>query len=319
MTDENTAPSATHSASAEDPSGASLGLWGRILRRLALASGYSLARRALRQPTALEAPTDALFSPRDVVFEVPIDRCRFLYGGAYGPLAGSSAATSGWHPFVALAHELAARPDLRYEDSVLARFYQRFQPRNQVEFFFPQAVADEHRDSALARLPLDAARLPVLPWYSAVWTGKGEHGLGPEHGHQSFGPVTVEKGRLEFRRVRSTFLSIREHGYRPELASGEIIGNFILKGDDYRFLVRGGHHRLAAMAALGWNNVRVAFYKQTARSVNIEAAGLWPLVRAGIYDEGLARLFVEQLFADDHSWRARELGLLDDEKQASTR
>src|SRR5690606_10070994 len=227
----------------------------------------------------------------------------------YGPLAGTSAESTGWHPFVALATEVAERPDLRYEDSLLAKFYERFQPQNQVEFFFPRDVADEHRGSALARLGLDAHKLPVLPWHAAVWTGNGEHGLGPEHGHQSFGPVSVEKGRLEFKRVRDTFMSIKEHGYRPEMASGEVIGTFILRGDDYRFLVRGGHHRLAAMAALGWSNVRVAFDKQTARSVNLESARVWPLVRAGIYDEVLAHRFVDQLFAADQAWRARELGL----------
>lgn len=286
-------------------------LWRRLLKRLAAANGLTLARNpGRRHPVALEHPTDALFHPTGVVFEVPIERCRYLYGGSYGPVLGATPEASGWHPFVALARQLAEQPDLRYQDSVLARYYERFQPRNQVEFFFPADVAARHEGSRLASLTLDEARLPMLPWHADVMYGKGEHGLGPEHGHQSYGPVSEQKGMLEFNRVRDTFMSIRDHGYRPELASGEILGVFVLRGDEYRFLVRGGHHRLSAMAALGHPTARVTFDRSMTRSLNLEALDLWPQVRAGVYDRELAALFVEQLFTDDQHWRARELELI---------
>src|SRR5690606_12261680 len=201
-------------------------LVGRLLRRIASATGFTLVRTPpLRSVTMFDTPTDALFGPAGVVFEVPLDRCRYLYGGSYGPTLGSSAEFSGWHPFVALARQLSERPDLRYEDSVLASFYERFQPRNQVEFFFPAHVAAEHAGSRLAGLPLADGRLPVLPWHSVVTYGKGEHGLGPEHGHQSFGPVSDEKATLEVNRVPDTFYAIRDHGYRPALASGQAMGS----------------------------------------------------------------------------------------------
>lgn len=308
MTDMRASEAATRTKPASGKGGAAL--LRRVLQRIASANGFTLVRTpGLRSVTDLDSPTDALFCPEGVVFEVPLERCRYLYGGSYGPTLGSTPESSGWHPFVALAHQLAEQPDLRYQDSVLARFYERFQPRNQVEFFFPADVVAEHTHSRLAELTFADGRLPVLPWHDGVTHGKGEHGLGPEHGHQSFGPVTEAKGTLEFERVRDTFVSIRDRGYRPELASGEVLGLFVLKGDDYRFLVRGGHHRLAAMAALGHTSVRVAFDRNMARSVNVEALELWPLVRAGVYDATLARLFVEQLFAPDQQWRGRELGL----------
>ena len=285
-------------------------LWRRVLNRVAAANGFTLTRiPEHRHPIRLDRPTDALFHPVDVVFEVPIARCRYKYGGSYGPVLGSTPEVSGWHPFVALARQLADQPDLRYQDSVLARYYERFQPRNQVEFFFPADVAARHAGSHLASLTLDEARLPVLPWHVDVMYGKGEHGLGPEHGHQSYGPVSEQKGMLEFDRIRDTFVSIRDHGYRPELASDEILGVFVLRGDDYRFLVRGGHHRLAAMAALGHTTARVTFDRGMTRSLNIEELDLWPQVRSGVYDRELAALFIEQLFADDQHWRARELEL----------
>ncbi|MFO7545870.1 MAG: hypothetical protein R6W77_10285 [Trueperaceae bacterium] len=225
---------------------------------------------------------------------------------------GEDPATSGWHPFVAVLHQLAANPELRYEDSVLARFYQRFQPRNQVELLFPRDVAAAHADAALAFAPMRQGYAPLVPWQLALERGsdRGEHGLGPEHGHQSFGPVSSDKGRTEFARLRSTFVSIRDHGYQPARATGEISGLFVLRGDDYRFVIRAGHHRMAALAALGAATARVGFFHRDPRAVNAEAIRTWPLVREGIFDEELAMRFVDQLFAEDQSWRGRDLGLV---------
>jgi hypothetical protein len=260
--------------------------------------------------TRLDAPTDAIFAHHDLIFEVPLEHCRYLYGGTYGPSPGGNSTTSGWHPFVATLHELAADPGLRYEDSVLARYYERFQPRSFVELFFPRAIAEARSDAGLARLRPGNGVTPVVPWQLEVTKDRGEHGLGPEHGHQSFGPVSVEKGRLEFDRLRATFTSIRERGYRPAIADGEIAGLFLLRGSDYRFVVRAGHHRLAALAALGHDTVRVGFFKRDPRSVNVEALAAWPLVRAGVFDEDLAHRFVDQMFDVDQAWLGRETGLI---------
>lgn len=292
------------------PSGASK-LWLRTLRRLSRWSGYALVRTpAVPDVTRLDAPTDAVFAHRDFIFEVPLERCRYLYGGTYGPQVGMNPATTGWHPFVAVLHELAARPDLTYEDSVLARFYQRFQPQRQVEVLFPRDVVAALGPSELDRYPMARGFTPLVPWQPQVSQDGGEHGLGPEHGHQSFGPVSAEKGNLEFQRLRATFVSIRDRGYRPELADGEIAGMFVLRGADYRFVVRAGHHRLAALAALGHATVRVGFFKRDPRAVNVESLELWPLVRQGVYPQDLARRFVDQLFDEDQAWRGRELGLV---------
>lgn len=243
---------------------------------------------------------------------MPLGRCRYLYGGTFGPVDGEDRATSGWHPLVAVLHEFAANPELRYEDSVLATFYQRFQPRNQVEFFFPRSVASAQAGAALARAPMGHGYAPLVPWQLELESGsdRGEHGLGPEHGHQSFGPVSSEKGRSEFERLRSTYVSIRDHGYRPERAKGDIAGLFVLRGADYRFVIRSGHHRMAALAALGAATVRVGFFHRDPRAVNAEAIPAWPLVREGVFDEELAVRFVDQLFDLDQSWRGRDVGLI---------
>lgn len=285
--------------------------WRRAVRRAARWAGIAPSR-TVPDVTRLGAPTDAIYAHRDLIFEVPLRRCRYLYGGTFGPAGGEDAATSGWHPFVAVLHELAANPDLRYEDSVLARFYERFQPQSQVAFFFPRDVAADHQDAALARAPMGSGYAPLVPWQLEIEprSDRGEHGLGPEHGHQSYGPVSSEKGRKEFERLRSTHASIRDHGYHPELAKADVAGLFVLRGADYRFVVRSGHHRMAALAALGAEKVRVGFFHRDPRAVNAEAIATWPLVREGVFDEALAVRFVDLLFDEDQSWRGRDLGLL---------
>jgi len=286
-------------------------VWKRAVRRAAKWTRFAPAP-TVPDVTRLGAPTDAIYAHRDLIVEVPLARCRYLYGGTFGPVHGEDPATSGWHPFVAVLHQWSANPELRYEDSVLAEFYRRFQPRNQVEFLFPRDVAAAHADAALARAPMGAGYAPLVPWQLALEPGsdRGEHGLGPEHGHQSFGPVSSAKGRTEFTRLRSTFVSIRDQGYQPTRAGREISGLFVLRGDDYRFVVRAGHHRMAALAALGVATVRVGFFRQDPRAVNVEAVRTWPLVREGVFDEALAVRFVDQLFAEDQSWRGRDLGLV---------
>src|SRR5690606_42032168 len=126
------------------------------------------------------------------------------------------------------------------EDSVLAWFYRGSRRRNEVESWCPREVSAAQADAALARAPRGAGYAPLVPWQLALEPGsdRGEHGLGPEHGHQSFGPVSSAKGRMEFARLRATFVSIRDHGYQPARASGEISGLFVVPCDDYRLLIR---------------------------------------------------------------------------------
>src|SRR5690606_4017847 len=98
--------SARHTVSAPVKS-ASGSLWRRLLLRIASANGFTLVRTSTRRSvTPLETPPDARCEPPGVVFEVPLGRCRYLYGGAYGPALGSTPASSGWHPFAALARQV---------------------------------------------------------------------------------------------------------------------------------------------------------------------------------------------------------------------
>ena len=52
----------------------------------------------------------------------------------------------------------------------------------------------------------------------------------------------------------------KEQGYQPELFfDGYISGHFLIKGDDYRFIVTEGQHRVACLATLGYDTIRCRF------------------------------------------------------------
>lgn len=273
-----------------------------LLRRLARRLGFELrSRRA--EPAAIvdvEPASDAIYAQSDVRFRVPIGRCFYPFGYGY--------ATDAWHPFTATLLEAAGAGAYPYETSLLARYYRAFQPDTLAQLLFP-AEALAGADIS----PLDSVDItrvePYLPWFPGVALRGGEHGLDAGHGHQGYGPVSEEKGRLELERLLRTYRSVEESGYRPDLAGDDIRGYFLVRGGAYRFIVRQGLHRIAVLSALGYDSVPVRFMKGFPRAVHAADVGAWPLVRSGAFPEAWARRYVEQFFAPDVRWRARELGL----------
>ena len=251
--------------------------------------------------TPLERPTDAIYVTRSIVFEVPLADCMYPYGMAYGP--------HGWHPFVETLHAYQRDRGLTYDRSPLKAFYSAFQPHSFLDLYFPRAFADRHRESELARLTARDHQ-PFLPWDTKVVRAGGEKDLDASHGHQGFGPVSQEKGELEFARLTRTFQSIERHGYRPRGdGDGEIRGYFLTDGARARFIVRVGQHRTASLAALGRETIRVGFVRSFTRSIDAGSMDHWPLVRRGVFPRTLAREFVELMLGTDGTWIARQAGL----------
>ena len=87
-------------------------------------------------------------------------------------------------------------------------------------------------------------------------TVKQEQGVFIHH----FGPNTEEFGAGELKRLIPLYKIFKEQGYQPELFfDGYISGHFLIKGDDYRFIVTEGQHRVACLAALGYDTIRCRF------------------------------------------------------------
>lgn len=104
-------------------------------------------------------------------------------------------------------------------------------------------------------------------------------------GHNTFGPTSREKGELEFSRLVNTFNSIKNIGFYKEWEGKASISAIILysRGDkEIRYLCRSGHHRLSALAALGWHYVELQIQPHHYGGIiRREDVDYWPTVRNG--------------------------------------
>jgi len=168
----------------------------------------------------------------------------------------------------------------------LAAFYAVFQPQN---------IAQMYR---LAEGELGTGLAPwELPWLlRRRRPSRGEKGLGREHGTSYYGPCTDAKIDLEARRLAVIVESVRKRGYRQRSPQAHIAGHLMQSGDRVRFFVRGGKHRAAALAALGFDHVPVRMRDSWPRLVSRDQASHWPLVNAGEMSALLARKIFDRYF-----------------------
>ena len=199
---------------------------------------------------------------------------------------GAFALAGGWHPFVAAICE---------GPGVLTRFYGRVQPTSLGEFY---GLPDIDRPRQLGPRQ--------LPWLQQPRPYRGEKGLGPEHGISLFGPCSKEKIELEYARLAEVFESIKAHGYLPD-RFGDIIGYFLFDDGQFRFVVRGGKHRAAALAAIGRTHLPVRLKHGCVPVVSLDTLAEWPLVQTGSIAAQIARCVFERYFEWDGTQQYRRV------------
>jgi hypothetical protein len=186
----------------------------------------------------------------------------------------------------------------------LENYYASHQPRDIFErhFIGPYvygAGSGKHDNPQSA----DFQSMSLLPWNACLQEYLGENGLNVHHGHQGFGPVSRKKIFLESERLTKTMKSIKRYGYSPESLAREHVRGYLLIDDEhpdreFRFLVTGGQHRVACLAALGWNEVPVTFQEDRPRAFFLSELNLWPQVRNGTYSTEQARVIFKAYFRD---------------------
>ena len=231
-------------------------------------------------PSALSVPDS-----ESTIFEVELTKCVDLYGAGY---------VTDWHPFVQVLKQHQEEINLKYEDSILREYYDKFKPKNLEEGLF----AKRGRARKLERGWIG------LPWFwdenkRVIFEDKlGETRPGGNH---FFGPNTEEFGAAELGRLVHLLPVLEEQGYQPEFFSdGYISGYLLIKGNDYRFVVTEGQHRIACLAALGYESIRVRFSQKPEypRIVRFEDVKRWPQVINGAYSVNLAFKVFERFFMD---------------------
>ena len=227
---------------------------------------------------------DVRFS-KSTVFEVELDKCVDLYGAGY---------VGDFQHFIEVLKEYQENRELEYEDSVLKAYYDRFQPKNMEEALFIQKGRAPRLGHGWIGYPWDWDKsLKVVYTQSPQETRPG--------GNHHFGPNTDQFGETEFKRLVPLYVILKEQGYHPELfADGYISGYLLVKGDDYRFVVTEGQHRMACLAALGYEKIRCRFSNQPQfpHVVLWEDVKKWPQVANGAYSVNLALKVFERFFMD---------------------
>ncbi|WP_119392197.1 hypothetical protein [Taklimakanibacter lacteus] len=204
----------------------------------------------------------AIACPRDddkVIIDLPIDML---------VMHGASRYSGGWHPFVAALSE---------GPNVLEAYYRRVRPHSFEEFYY---------------LGQDGELPPwALPWViTKPPTGEG---LGLEHGISYYGPASAEKVRVEYERLLSVTASIRDNGF---LRRHRIRGFFLKLDDSYRFFVRGGKHRTAALTFLGGDRIPAQFCSGWPRLIDHDDADNWPMVRNKLISKQVAQAGFRRYF-----------------------
>lgn len=218
-----------------------------------------------------------------IVLEVELNKCKDVYASGY---------INDFNPFVELIKQYEENPMLRYEDSMLKKYYDNFTPRNLEEHLFCSSEkAPELRRGWIG-----------YPW---VWDRKQKvifqkkiNDTRPGGIHY-FGPNTDEFGKNEFHRLINLYSYLKTHGYHPELfADGYISGYLLIKDKDYRFVVTEGQHRIACLAALNYEMIRCRFTQAPGypRVVDLKDINKWGQVENKTYSKNLARKVFNRFF-----------------------
>lgn len=265
--------------------------------------GVNRYRPRVPRVTEFGSPLEAVYSQRNLVFEVPVAKCRTNYHVSY--------EEGGWHPFVQTLRQYLEDPATTYGTSVLRRYYESHRPERMWDVYFPGGDESSRGEgSKLKDLGTDTYIVPN-PWDERLAPIRGEGRFDASHGVQCYGPVSKERGQWEFTRLITVLHSIQLRGYRPTAdPDGEIRGYFLRFGSDYRFFVRAGFHRMATLAALGRSTVRVRFKSNYPRMVDLKDVDHWPLVKGGLIEKSDAIRISRRYFTDDGTWKARALDLL---------
>ncbi|HUG97807.1 MAG TPA: hypothetical protein VMQ83_01360 [Gammaproteobacteria bacterium] len=277
-------------------------------------AAFGLEVRRLRIP---EAPPPLYADPLEVISRIrkgqraaisaPIEECVIYNGLSFGP--------KDWHPFVAALEEHYSRAAPRYEGSLLERYYQAWQPCNGLEALIgarlgPQTLADYpgHLMHAPWIEETPEERLEFTAHIASLESSSiGKDPMGIDEGYGLHGPVSRRKGEFESRRLIQVTESIKSRGYDRGL--GDMTAQVLKRGDEFRFRVMHGQHRMAALAFLGHHTVPVI----PTMLVRVDEVAHWPQVHRGTWSADEALAYFDHHFDFDARGWASGLGLVDND------
>jgi hypothetical protein len=224
---------------------------------------------------------------------------------------GFSFARNGWHPFVHAASEYLEGRASTYHGSALEGYYSAWQPsEGRAALIGAPDGPDE-----LTRYP---AYIIHAPWLKLSPEDRldsisqiiaeenallGEPGLTIKDGYGLQGPVSSRKGELEYLRLLGIVRSLQTNGYDRKF--GDITAQILVRGEEFRFRIVHGHHRAAALAALGYSSITLV----PTMLVDIDNVENWTQVHSGYWSQSQAIQYFHHHFDFDPRAWASERGL----------
>lgn len=232
-----------------------------------------------------------------VLVNIPTQYCR-----GFGLMAFSCAINAN-HPLVRTLLEVMSGKARLYQESSLSNYYQMYQPLSG-EDILGLAMSEEANFS-------QPALWFIEPWLAcpsqkeetkkikAMQQENKRFGITPPSKKEwlFFGPLSKERGELEFHRLTSLAKSITMNGYeRSNDPDGDITGALLVRDHEYRVAIISGQHRVCALAASGHAYIPVRINVDKRAIVRRENANEWLSVKKKIYTLGQAQSIFDRVF-----------------------
>src|SRR5690625_7432423 len=90
----------------------------------------------------------------------------------------------------------------------------------------------------------------------------GHHHLDPSSGYGLHGPVSPEKGQIEYARIVGVTDSIKRHGFDRSLADEDITVTALERDGQYRFCIVHCQHRAEVLAEQDYGHIPVSLRRR---------------------------------------------------------
>ncbi len=189
-------------------------------------------------------------------------------------------------PFVKTVIQLMRTRNLKVEDSFLFDFFNKFQPKNYGELY---GLSKNNKLYSLSSTTI------FMPWI---------HQFPVESFHAGvFGPKDKSSIKHRLLRLKNIINNINLYGYIPT-EEDCIEGYIAILDNDYRFVITGGHHRVAVLKALNklnskdYNliNVKYDLMRVNYKDVTNKEINDWPGIKSGYVNSVDSLEFFEKYF-----------------------
>ena len=237
---------------------------------------------------------DLAFERRIPIKYIAVNECVDEFGRTFG--------ASGTHFFIKLLTECSNREERK-------QFLIDFYAKNLITSFY-DTVKSTKRSFSLENQ------------YFLPWEINRVRNLGKFLGSHKIGPTPAKYLDHILDRILGVFESIEKYGLNQPIPSPDRLIRItpMIRDNDKKFLVRDGHHRLAALSALGIEEVgainEAAFWQETSlqksirkifrtrsnennsilKTIDKSNASDWPLVTSGVVSKGDAQRFFDMVF-----------------------